>query len=657
MAFLGMACAGAIACGTTEGGVGQTSAAVHGNAGSVVSPAREPTSSSGSYPQVVAVITKIGGACTGTIVGPYAVLSASHCAGGWGPVILDGEEHAAAATLNNPYLDPAYTPDWWLQLNEAQKASGVRQGDWPAQHDHSMFFVPDFTPDFLAAHKINPVSIDPYLPATNYVLVGVGNTDGACRDSMATQFVPSIPNFITQDQGNRDGYLVRDASTPDMAVADGGDSGGPSFGVQRAAWHGGTFDVQRAVFATTQNFEDSAPLGYNVGIALTPNQQQTVRLNALWAKARADDPDGDGLPTLCDPNPASATGSVNLCPPPVGAPTGAATALAPVGQLECPLGYYAVGIKVRAGWLIDQLSVRCRQVQCFAGAWCPADIYTDAFGGNGGGGPWESTCADGSVMVGIAGTADSSAIYSIGPRCAPVSSLWSIPPLATSGTPIGNTGVGASYTSQCDNIGSYLAGFQARSWDKRWTTGLQAICTRRTTYSNYHGGYGGGQTALSCPVGQVAVGVLWSMEGENLNAFGLLCGSRAKVVAGPALGSTDLTVVRTGYYNTTQGILVPPAVERSDEIHLDRFSHTLCATGYALTSVVAGWNYRYISGIQSMSCMSIRSGGNQAVVTTTINAGNYTQNPVSIGGNYFEVDGLVARTGWLVDGIMFHLSQ
>jgi hypothetical protein len=645
----------ASACGTTPAQQGSSppeavaaqKAAIHLNPGNnTISVSHEPNAWTGQYPQVTWAVSN-GYGCTGTIIAPYAVLTAHHCnrqAPGTISWQASSDLHVSPWAYDNPYLFSNYTPDWWIQLNQANINAGGSTTDWPAMHDEMLVFVPDLSPQFLASHQINPIPINPYFSGDSFTLVGLGNTLGGVRDSVPDQFVPANPNTISVNP--RDGYLSFDVSTPNFGTYDPGDSGGPSLACLTSSWtDGSTFVSARAMLATT-NGPDTTPLGYYPGITMTPNQQNTVRLNSLWAMARADDADGDGLPLLCDSDPSNATASVNLCPAPIGAPVGSAVATVPSGQLACPFGYYPVGLKGQIGASLTAIAVECRPVACFGATTCTDSyslVVTDPFGGTTDN-AYETVCATGERMTGLKGTSDANKIYSLTPQC-----------LASSGAvhqapTVGPAGSGTAFNLACG--GNNLQGFQARSTAKNSATGLHALCA--PALETYMSGPGPtDRTTMQCPPGQVVVGLGYSIyyPGYDMHMAGVLCNDRAAVAAGQAIVQSQTTVLRAGY---EAGFWVNSSVEPDTTATLHappNWTEVYCPTGSAMTGVTFSWDSTgttsdgnaAVSGFQQMHCQDIQSASGPAT-TVPINAGN-------IGGAYTSYTLSAAPS--IVDGVLF----
>jgi hypothetical protein len=572
---VGVACLAA--CQAPDRSVEETQQPVTLNPGSTTQVARENNSrDSGRYPEVV-LVTGLGGGCTGTILGPYLVMTAKHCAGV--NVSWNEQTHAVGEIVDNPYL-VNFQPPWWAVLNNQQKQQpGGRQDDWPAQHDQRILLVPTLTPALLAQAGIKPAKVDSYAAAPSFQgtpsfrIVGVASTGGSLRDSAPVRHLAATPNNIVQSPfpgatPTRDGYVTRDASTANFATSNFGDSGGPTFASILHPWLGGTtFEGDRYMVGTTQNPVDSAPLAFNPGISMTANQKFTVTLNSLWALARIGDNDYDGVPNECDTSPANFNPAGGRCPPAVGGPLLTATTRNEMAQqlswnsaearLACEPGYVAVGVSARIGFFVDKLSVKCRAISCIdQSCSAPEDEYwTDGFGGTGGG-HLDLTCPDGQVMVGFHGREDvGQTVRTFGLRCAP----WLAARLGSSQrTSLDHWGShqGTFYTSDCAGTET-LIGFQARTNqpELRWITGLRAICSGEAAgIMTQMGGLGGRAVLLACPEGTSPTGTLQNFADSRINAFGVVCS--------PSGTNTASWVARGGYMNFDGGFRVWPNVER-----------------------------------------------------------------------------------------------
>jgi len=528
--------------------VAMTACITAGKGNTVTKEAVKPTS--GEYPEVGLVSGGLG--CTGTIVGPYAVITAGHCVGTTNS-FTDGTAMAASGAYQNPYRDRVpFAPQWWVNLNGPQVSSGRRLCDWPAMHDQLLLFVPNLTPAWLATNGI----VDfPNLGASSagdqFRIVGVGSTGGATRDWIAATMLAANADSI--EKRPRDGYVNVDPAT---SVSDPGDSGGPlmlsSFFTSPT---GKRLEGNRHLAGTDQDTTGSyAPLAYYAG--MTANQRDTARRNSLWAAAQVDDIDNDGLPTECDENP-SASGGANLCPAPVGIPVGPqvtspnppqscsdSSGLAawtgvspqPMGLLACRAGFIATGLVGRGGDLVDELALQCSAISCFYGSG-PCESYeTDLFGG-GGGSDYFDSCPPGQALTSFAGFQDANGLRSISAQCRSFDTVRSLPPtysgsnLYIVGNQFGFLRTGTPYVGSCakDRI---LTGLVVRSADARFVTGVQEICSAYPGgYSTYAGGKGGSGYGLSCPANYLLVGTAQRRASDGIDHFAILCAPRTQVEA------------------------------------------------------------------------------------------------------------------------------
>ena len=632
----------------------------------------EPThDSAGAFPEVMSY----SGACTGTVVGPYAVLTAHHCPSGsavqWPGT---GASLAIASSISSPYVSAAYWPRWWRALNTQQIQAGGRTDDWPAQHDLRVAFVPGLTPAWIAAHlrdsDVGPARIDPYAVSSSSWAVGVCSKGCGDRDFQSVQYAPSVPDNITQK--NRDGYFNY-ADSWYFDDLEPGDSGGPALGGYTTYWPaaGGAVSGPRHVVSTHQGsggggYSDAghnAPLAYNINVPLTPNQRYTVRLNHLWASAVISDADRDRLPLECDSDPANPVGSSNLCP----SAMGSADITAPRGLLQCKAGHVATGVRGRAGWLIDELAVRCTPTSCLrAGGSCAAEYWTDPFAGeSGGGGPFTRTCAAGRAISYLRGRHSSgSQLNELHLWCndyAPlVDSGWFSggQDLGRVGNDFGALGYGIDVPWQsCANRG-VLTGFEARSnlqgnSSLFWLTGVQPICSGSIRESAFQGSTSGGFTDLACPANHIGVGFVaaaYALDPDYVGLTGLLCMDRSELGAAP---SDDRLVVAHGSYHLHPAVY-PAKVERyltfkSRHGLGSSYRERKCPAGQSVRSAEMSSGGTFISHFGGFTCAS--PAGSTTWVGVGVGTPGATSRVLSCPDPQTErAAGLRLHSGWLTDG-------
>jgi len=640
-----------------------------GNGGAPV--ARENTEArQGQYREVM----YLRSGCTGTVVAPYTVMSASHCfSGRAGDEVSYNDSGTAVADVGyrNPYIYYPYVPAWWDALNTQQQQNGGRMDDWPAQHDQALLFVPAYTPEFLRSNGIEPAAINPYEQDIiyQYHLVGVGSTGGQFRDSISTSFLPATANSITQEP--RDGYLTRSSLMPWQGTATGGDSGGPTLGSsQYQASTTEYFEGPRHMVGTTQNQFDMAPLAHDPGIfEMTPNQRHTVRLNTLWAQARIDDIDNDNLVGFCDPSPGTPTAAESSrCPDAVGAPKDIRTTDRdiPLAALTCKPGYVADGYRGGAGYVIDRLAVRCRALSCYDGGGADCDAYwTDHFGGDGGS-PFEATCSDGEVLIGLWGKeVPNVELRQFSGLCTPyvnvrVSSYIGSHYVGTiAGNDFGRMDVGDTVYRWCSS-GLALSGFQARSTNLNLVTGLQPVCMDLSARTAYVGGHGGQQVSLSCPKDYVATGTLQNeTEAGTVNGFGLVCSPRYRVTDGLPLDPSQQVVIHGTAWNYALWSPLPAMQEPRQQVHMPQGTYERTCNVFGNTFGLSGLVVEASSLIDRISYLHCTNAANNnervyaPVRPGEGNSGYYLRCPA---GQPW-VKGMTARTGWLLDGLALECTS
>jgi hypothetical protein len=702
--------AGLVGCGSEASGdkadAGVTSSAIHLNPGSTGSVGTEAPTTSGNYPAVLTISTTVpdsnglNHACTATVVAPYTLLTAGHCnvntssSSGWAGLWRDSQGNntvslpSFSGVWTNPYFaDTSYQPSWWQPLARQIASAG---NDY-SPYDNQVIFVPSLTPSFLENNGITPIPIgQPPGSSGSFQYQAVGTASSAPsfnkRSWVASQYL-SVPSANLNQATNSppDAFFSLDTSTANYGSTDPGDSGGPVVAFQLASTAPGqTMPINRyvaSVSSTTSGWE--AGLTQSANVSLSSNQQWAGKNNALWAEAAVDDVDGDGLPTLCDPDPTTYTSTslaASLCGPEVGAPSGASlsgtqsgnTTALPVADLACAAGYVAVGLSGRVGALIDDLSVQCEPIDCFGAKSCASSYWTADFIGPGGG-SFSESCPSGDVMVGVQGQQNpGSTITSIQGVCAPWSSLGNTSSnVGMTGGAVGGAG-SASYSSLCPGNRA-LVGFQARSWNRVSpvvVTGLQPICADVVDQMGlWVGGTGGGASDLACPPGMIANGITWSTQtgSGQIGALGTICWPSQSVAS--ANGSNYLAnqttwITHGTAYDPSTNYNVPALVEPYATAHVAQsMNYTYCPGGYVLSGLQASYSTSatasgQIAGISMMTCSQL--GNPSAITGVTVNAGQYNSGTTYVMGcpTSSEVaDGMFVHSGWITDAAALHCTS
>lgn len=418
---------------------------------------------------------------------------------------------------------------------------------------------------------------------------------------------------------------------------------------------------------------NNAPLAYNINVGLTANQTYTVKLNSLWAKAAISDADGDGLPYQCDSNPASATGSTNLCI----SPLGSTDVHKPKGLLECDAGYFASGIRGKAGWFIDELAVRCTPVSCLRnpGDTCNDEYWTDAFSGEApGGSSFSRTCASGDVVTRVGGRHTAGVtLNELKISCENYVNLVDnntsagVANLVAVGNVSGTLGHGTLVSqTACPSYG-VLKGFEVRSNLEnndvlKYITGVQPVCSGKINETQFTGTHSGVTSQLSCPENYVAVGfgaAPYSLNSSLVGALGLLCMNKSSVASSIAPTDAQLIIAHGSYY--LGGNVYPAMTEKYSTFKsrhglATNYVENKCLNGASVISANIGAKLiggKYINHVWQFTCKNLSTG---LIYIRTMGVG-------ASGGTYATLqcpnpatpyfNGMTIDSGWLTDGVGF----
>lgn len=610
-------------------------------------------------------------ACTGTVIGPYAVLTLGRCRSSSPPGTISwpasGVTFPIGASYASPYMNSRWWPAWWKTLY--QQATSLTDS-YPENHDVGIHFVPGLDEYFIGTrlryNNWRPAALDARADATRYLMVGNDIPSSTVRTLASVTFDAATPNLITVGSGcsnNRDGFF----SIHTSATIYSSDWGGPVLGSILHPWQGAVVEGPRHVVSVTANrCADAAPLAYDNGRTLTPNQLSTVARNDLWLRALASDADGDLVPYECDGAPGDPLNNLNGCPAPLGGP---ADPQVPRGLLTCDPGFVATGLRGTHGLVLDRLSVECTPISCLErpDLPCPNVRVTDTFAGN----SQSSTaafardCPAGRAIGAIAGRHDQGALVrELSVVC------FNYPYLrdgsGTAGTthlvPVGNyegrAGFGAAYPETACEQGSVLVGFEARSDQESandslaFITGLQPVCRDVSQIEPYQGGLGGDPHQLSCPLGFVGVGTVQNTtaSGAAVGMFGLLCAEKYKVSRGLPTTDDDLIVAHTSFA-TNASERYPALMEKYSVFQARQPAGTTvakCATGRAVDEI----DYRagtLVDQITSLRCRNPSDDSTRGLVVGVGGPGGTARAAACPARAY--VSGLLARSGWSLDGL------
>ena len=348
--------------------------------------------------------------CTGTVIAPYAVLTAASCRGSlgqfradrsvrWGNISMEIDNDFTnpfgaklaffrALNLRIPHdringhaLESPFAPRWFLEANNATRTDPV---PFPNMHDAHIFFVSKLDPEFIQNAGIVVGRIDAFaqfraLPAGHKYAsvrgVGVGSTGGDKRQSVNLKLV---------EGSTRKGFITVDTDARKYGKSDQGDEGGPAF---MQLWHNDTelTSDPGVIVGTHQNGVDLVPFAYLPTLSTIKDSHtiDTIRRNHLWAMARMRDVDNDGIVDYCDPKlHVFNQANENRCPAQVGSPKGAVTQGYPKGLLMCRNDEYVAGYRGRYSYNgVIHLALLCRPKSCLSSnSTCQTQYWTDTYG-------------------------------------------------------------------------------------------------------------------------------------------------------------------------------------------------------------------------------------------------------------------------------------
>ncbi len=522
---------GAVACGGDDA-LSTTEQEITGNAGNAAAVQSEQMRpGAGRYRSVMEA-----DGCTGTVIGPHAVLTAYHCARALAADIRYDRDCNISGPGRRRYVrwfaDPAvggddtrmevtnsygnphainrkyflsrglpvpphaqgqgceyrpYRPTWWGNSTTL-----------PHPHDVALFFVPGLTRQFMNQNGITAASIDatalnravqnnrafanglpwPTPVWFNFELVGRMGAGNKTR-----RYGPAL--FSVADVSSP-GQLALVTSQAGFVHTNPGDSGGPTWGYINTLW-----GTSRLVVATTKSGYtlgtqtnaasgnvNTVPVAYQAG--MSARQRESVRLNHLWLKARRDDADNDGYPIQCDIDPAAPSHDHRTarCPAPDGRPWRSQTKGYAQGSLMCRDGYVATGYRGKSWiWGVRMMALQCKPLACVqnaASATCGRAYWTDTFGIDNSGAAFTRTCAAGRAMYGFYGriTASNGRIQSIGINCMRPGRAYISHPERGRQSAYG----AYRFHHQCSG-GRYLQGVVARMMNRTYISGVQGVCT------------------------------------------------------------------------------------------------------------------------------------------------------------------------------------